>query len=119
MFELLWMLLTYNVSSFQDLMFFGLLINNNIIYKHTPDYFPVIYSLITKKGDCYNYASLFNLFLKIKGINSHMIKVDYDCDNKLDHVIVLVNDSIGCYYCDVTNMDFYFCSNYPINFCSK
>jgi hypothetical protein len=115
MFELLWMLLTYNINNSFELFDLGVIIHNNLIIESSPDsYFPVIYSLITGQGDCYNLASMYNFALNIRGINNYLLKIDTNSDDINDHAIIIINDSrFGCFSYDLINL------NYSNNFCSE
>jgi hypothetical protein len=105
---LLLMLLSMPVNSVLDLFNLGVVINSNIAYSVSPDFFPVIYSLITHKGDCFNFASLYSFVLNIKGVDNKILKVDTDGDSIFDHAVVEVNYN-GCFVYDLVNLNFSSC----------
>ena len=98
-----------NVSTTYDAFLLGSYINHTIIYEVSPDFFPISYSLITGKGDCYNLAKLYCFLMNIKGHNCNVLKLDTNNDNIPNHAISLINDSIGCYTMDLTSLRFKVC----------
>lgn len=110
-------LLLMNVTNNYEVYDLCLIVHESIIYDVSPDFFPVFYSLITGKGDCYNKAALFCFILKLKGFDCRVLFLDKNKDGSVEHAVALIMDaSLGCYTMDLTNMDYKNCSYYTSYF---